>query len=99
MGLAAWPVVSWFRDYAAYCGLTPSGKSLYAVVAQIAVRRPMLAKKFSAFDAENRQDPVCTLPDWQRDPLQVTFHPGGNRNVAFNIIPGSTELFRVPLSW
>jgi hypothetical protein len=25
--------VSWFRDYGAYCGLTASGKSLYAVVA------------------------------------------------------------------
>jgi len=27
--------VSWFRDYGAYCGVTPSGKSLYAVVAQV----------------------------------------------------------------
>ena len=42
--------VSWFRDYAAYCGLTPSGKSLYAVVAQIAARKPVLAKKLAAFD-------------------------------------------------
>src|SRR5580698_11625657 len=25
--------VSWFRDYGAYCGVTASGKSLYAVVA------------------------------------------------------------------
>ena len=31
--------VSWFRDYAAYCGLTASGKSLYAVVAQVAARK------------------------------------------------------------
>ena len=36
--------VSWFRDYAAYCGLTASGKSLYAVVAQVAARKAMLAK-------------------------------------------------------
>jgi len=43
--------VSWFRDYAAYCGLTPSGKSLYAVVAQIAARKPALAQKLAAFDA------------------------------------------------
>src|SRR5208337_3850595 len=28
--------VSWFRDYGAYCGVTASGKSLYAVVAQVA---------------------------------------------------------------
>ncbi len=42
--------VSWFRDYAAYCGVTASGKSLYAVVAQVAARRPVLAKKLAAFD-------------------------------------------------
>ena len=39
--------VIWFRDYAAYCGLTASGKQLYAVVAQIAARKPVLAKKIS----------------------------------------------------
>ena len=43
--------VSWFRDYAAYCGVTASGKSLYAVVAQVAVRKPVLAKRLAAFDA------------------------------------------------
>ena len=37
--------VSWFRDYAAYCGLTASGKSLYAVVAQVATRKPVAGQK------------------------------------------------------
>ena len=46
--------VSWFRDYAAYCGVTASGKSLYAVVAQLAARKPVLAKKLAAFDPENQ---------------------------------------------
>jgi hypothetical protein len=45
--------VSWFRDYAAYCGVTASGKSLYAVVAQVAARKPVLAKKLAAFDPES----------------------------------------------
>ena len=36
--------VSWFRDYAAYCGVTASGKSLYAVVAQVAARKPSWPK-------------------------------------------------------
>src|SRR3954454_22917102 len=48
--------VSWFRDYAAYCGLTSSGKSLYAVVAQLTVRKPVLAKKLLAFEAESRTE-------------------------------------------
>src|ERR1700739_1721466 len=40
--------VSWFRDYGAYCGVTASGKSLYAVVAQLAGGKPVLAKKLGA---------------------------------------------------
>ena len=67
--------VSWFRDYGAYCGVTATGKSLYAVVAQLAARKPVLAKKLAAFDPENHPDPACDAPDWQREPLRITFHP------------------------
>lgn len=84
--------VSWFRDYAAYCGLTPSGKSLYAVVSQVAARKPVLAKKLSAFDAENHPNPVCAPPDWQREPLRITFHPSGSDAVSYDIVPGSAVL-------
>jgi hypothetical protein len=84
--------VSWFRDYGAYCGVTASGKSLYAVVAQVAARKAVLAKKLAVFDPESHADPVCTLPDWQREPLRVTFHPGGKDAVSFDIVPGSAVL-------
>jgi hypothetical protein len=84
--------VVWFRDYGAYCGVTASGKSLYAVVAQVAARKPMLAKKLSAFDEENRPDPACAQPDWQREPLRVTFHPAGRDAVSYDIVPGSAVL-------
>jgi len=84
--------VSWFRDYAAYCGLTPSGRSLYAVVAQVAVRKPVLAKKLSAFDVEGRSDPVCAPVAWERNPFRVTFSPSGMSAVSFEIVPGSAVL-------
>ena len=84
--------VSWFRDYAAYCGLTPSRKSLYAVVAQIAARKPVLAKKLAPFDPENHPDRVCAPPDWQREPLRITFHPMGTDEVSYDIVPGSAVL-------
>jgi hypothetical protein len=102
--------VSWFRDYAAYCGLTPSGKNLYAVVAQVAARKPVLAKKLAAYDAaaQNAQPapavpptpsaspapaaPACAPPDWQREPLRVTFHPAGKDAVSYDIVPGSAVL-------
>jgi len=84
--------VSWFRDYGAYCGVTSSGKSIYAVVAQVSARKPVLARKLEAFDAENRPDQVCTAPEWQREPLRITFHPAGKDAASFDIVPGSAVL-------
>ena len=84
--------VAWFRDYAAYCGVTPSGKSLYAVVAQLAVRKPVLSKKLEAFNAAQSAAAVCGPPEWQRDPARVTFHPSGKDPVSYDIVPGSAML-------
>jgi hypothetical protein len=84
--------VAWFRDYAAYCGVTATGKSLYAVVAQIGVRKPVLAKKLSAYDLEDHPLPVCGPPDWQREPLKITFHPSGRDPASFDLVGGSSVL-------
>jgi hypothetical protein len=84
--------VSWFRDYGAYCGVTASGKSLYAVVAQVAARKAVLAKKLEAFDADNHPQAVCAEAEWQRAPLRITFHPAGKDAVSFDIVPGSAVL-------
>lgn len=86
--------VSWFRDYGAYCGVTASGKSLYAVVAQVAARKPALAKKMDAFnpDPSAHTETVCPPPEWQREPLRITFHPAGKDPLSFDIVPGSAVL-------
>ena len=84
--------VVWFRDYGAYCGVTASGKSLYAVVAQVEARKAVLAKKLSAFDAESHPEQVCGPAEWQREPLRVTFHPTGREAVSFDVVPGSAVL-------
>lgn len=84
--------VSWFRDYAAYCGVTPSGKSLYAVVSQVAARKAVLKKKLAAFDPESHANPVCGPAEWQREPLRITFHPTGRDALSFDIVPGSAVL-------
>jgi len=84
--------VSWFRDYAAYCGVTASGKSLYAVVAQLAVRKAVLAKKLAAFNSESAAGPACAAPDWQREPLRISFHPAGKDAVSYDFVPGSAVL-------
>jgi hypothetical protein len=84
--------VSWFRDYAAYCGVTASGKSLYAVVAQVAARKPVLAKKLAGFDEASHAGPVCGQTEWQREPLRATFHPTGKDVASFDLVPGSAVL-------
>ena len=84
--------VSWFRDYGAYCGVTASGKSLYAVVAQVAARKAVLARKLAAYDPESHADPVCALAEWQREPLRITFHAAAKDSVSFDVVPGSAVL-------
>jgi hypothetical protein len=84
--------VMWFRDYGAYCGVTATGKSLYAVVAQLAARKPVLAKKLAAFDEKNRSSPACGMAEWQREPLRITFHPADKDAVSYDIDPGSAVL-------
>jgi len=84
--------VSWFRDYGAYCGLTATGKSLYAVVVQVAARKAVLAKKLAAFDPATHADPVCGVSEWQREPLRITFHATGRESASFDLVPGSAVL-------
>jgi hypothetical protein len=84
--------VIWFRDYAAYCGLTASGKQLYAVVAQIAARKPVLAKKLSPWSPGENQTPACAAALWQREPLRVTFQPAGATAVSYDLVGLSAVL-------
>jgi hypothetical protein len=84
--------VSWFRDYGAYCGVTASGKGLYAVVAQVEARKAVLAKRLEAFAGDNHADAVCAAAEWQREPLRITFHPAGKDAVSFDLVPGSAVL-------
>jgi hypothetical protein len=35
---------SWYRDYVSYCGVSDDGKKLYAMVAQLGRRKPILKK-------------------------------------------------------
>jgi hypothetical protein len=84
--------VVWFRDYGAYCGITASGKSLYAVVAQVSARKPVLAKKLTGLDIASHSGPACEVAEWQREPMRATFHPAGRDAISFEIIPGSAVL-------
>ena len=84
--------VVWFRDYAAYCGLNASRKQLYGVVAQIAARRPLLARKLSAWDPSNHSLPACEPATWQRTPLRIAFQPTGAQPISFDLVGLSAVL-------
>lgn len=81
--------VAWFRDYAAYCGVTPSGKALHAMVVELGVRKAVLTKKLADFDRTNFPEPACAPVAWQRNPVRVTFQPAGKDAVSYDIAPGS----------
>jgi hypothetical protein len=92
---ALYSAASWYRDYAAYCGVSDDGKKLYAVVAQVSRRKPVLKKLLTsesiAEEEKKREtkdvsaDSVCPLPSWQRAPARVTFDPGGAPKQTFAI--------------
>jgi hypothetical protein len=89
---------SWYRDYAAYCGVSEDGKKLYAVVAQINRRKLVLKKLLdgATFDEnikdETPQDSACPIPDWQRDPARVTFEAAGSPKQTFAIRGHTVDL-------
>ena len=85
--------VIWFRDYAAYCGLTSSGKQLYAVVAQVAARKPLVVKKLGAWDSGAVHTAVACAPaTWQREPLRITFQATGAQPASFDLVGSSAVL-------
>ncbi len=84
--------VVWFRDYAAYCGLSSSGHQLYAVVAQIAARRPLLSKKLHEWNPIDHPSPACSPAVWQREPLRIAFQPAGSPPVGFDLVGLSAVL-------
>ncbi len=76
---------SWYRDYIAYCGLSEDGKKLYAVVAQVGRRKPILKKEAGEPAAADDPDSECPPPVWERTPMRVTFQPGGDQKLVFSI--------------
>src|SRR5271166_525654 len=84
---AIYSAVSWYRDYAAYCGISEDGKKIYAVVAQITRRKPALKKPLDGQTIpENAPaDSACPAPAWQRSPTRITFEPPGAAKQTFAI--------------
>jgi hypothetical protein len=76
---------SWYRDYIAYCGVSEDGKKLYAIVAQVGRRKPILKKDAGEPGGADDPDSECPPPVWERSPLRVTFQPDDDQKLVFSI--------------
>jgi len=76
---------SWYRDYIAYCGVSDDGKKLFAVVAQVGRRKPILKKDAGEPGGADDPDSECPPPVWERSPLRVTFQPDVDQKLVFSI--------------
>jgi hypothetical protein len=89
---------SWYRDYAAYCGVSDDSKKVYAVVAQINRRKPILKKPIEGENIVDKEmkdaaaNPACPAPAWQRTPARVTFEPAGAPKQTFAIRGHAVDL-------
>jgi hypothetical protein len=70
--------VSWYRDYAAYCGITSNGERVNAVVAEIGGKKPLFHKELGKPSMGDAFDGNCAAPKWERRPARVTFLPKGD---------------------
>jgi hypothetical protein len=77
--------VSWYRDYAAYCGVADNGEGLYAVVSQIAVRKPLLRKTLGKVSGSELPTSECAAPHWERHPARVSFAAANGEKLTVNV--------------
>jgi hypothetical protein len=80
-------VGSWYRDYVAYCGISDDAEKVYAVVAQLGRKKPIVHQDLGAAANSETPDSECPAPTWQRNPIRVTFQPRSGKPLSFNI-PG-----------
>jgi len=79
--------VVWFRDYAAYCGIATTTKGgLFAIVAQLGARRPVVQKQIGRWPQTDHFIPVCQPAQWQRLPMRVTLKPTGGEPATYDVV-------------
>ncbi|MFP5267164.1 MAG: hypothetical protein ACLGQU_07330 [Acidobacteriota bacterium] len=83
--------VRWFRDDAAYCGMSTTGKKgVVAIVAQLGARRPIVARLLAPWPqpspAHPVSQPVCAPVIWQRSPMRATLQLNGGRPVTYDVV-------------
>jgi hypothetical protein len=89
-------IASWYRDYVAYCGVLEGGKKVYAVVAQVGRRKPVLKKALGEPGGDDAPDSECPAPKWERAPARVTFQPDDTQKLVFSIRSRVVDIVNEP---
>jgi hypothetical protein len=85
-------VASWYRDYAAYCGVSDDGKKLFALVFQVGRRKPVLKKALGEAGGDDAPDSECPAPVWARRPVRVTFEPDEDQKTTYTVRGHAADL-------
>lgn len=78
-------VASWYRDYVAYCGVSSDATKVYAVVAELGSRKPVVRSFLGGASGAQIPDSECSPPVWARQPTRVTFTQTGKSPVTFEV--------------
>jgi hypothetical protein len=76
--------VSWYRDYAAYCGVADDADRVLALVVQVTSKKPIYKKQLEKLSGE-LPNAICPAPLWQRSPTRVTFDPLGGDKLSVDV--------------
>ncbi|HSS99732.1 MAG TPA: hypothetical protein VLK33_22010 [Terriglobales bacterium] len=87
-------VASWYRDYVAYCGVYDDGAKFYEIVTQLGRRKPVLKKTINNTVSLDMPDSACAAPDWQRQPIRVSFSAGGSDKTTYEVRGHSFNLIK-----
>lgn len=78
--------VTWFRDYAAYCGLVPTLKGgVVAMVVELGTRKPVAQRVLASWPLDKPLHPICVPAQWQRMPMRATLRLSGGEPVTFDV--------------
>ena len=75
--------VSWYRDYAAYCGLRTTANT-FRPSSRRSAPQTALQKQLEKLGGEF-PDSICESPTWQRQPTRVTFEPHGGEKQTVEV--------------
>ncbi len=83
---------SWFRDYAAYCGVSDNAEKVYTVVMQLGSKKAVLRQDIGAASQGEDPDSDCAAPTWEKNPARVTFHPKRGQPSSFIVRGRSADV-------